>query len=108
MQQLDESFEEHQSTKILEAAAEWEDHILTKAEEVMKEIEQRIEAAIAAQMEAYMENLEETARQRQRQLQTKVWMEVAATQTLDTLTEKLKTFKDTQQSKIEEFVTVQT
>ena len=31
MQQLDESFEEHQSTKILEAAAEWEDHILTKA-----------------------------------------------------------------------------
>jgi hypothetical protein len=106
MQQLDESFVEHQSTKILEAAAEWEDHILTKAQEVMKEIEQRIEAAITAQMAGYMENLEETARQRQ--LRTKAWMEVAATQTLDMLTEKLKTFHDTQQAKIEEFVTVQT
>ena len=35
-------------------------------------------------------------------------MEAAATQTLDTLTEKLKTFQETQHALIQEFVTVQT
>ena len=106
MQQLDESFEECKSTRILEAASEWEDHILTKAEEVMKDIEQRLEESTTLQMQAYMDQVEETARQRQ--LRTKAWMEVAATQTLDTLTEKLKNFHDVQHAKIEEFVTVQT
>jgi hypothetical protein len=36
MQKLDESFEAHQSTRILEAASEWQDHILEKAEEGMR------------------------------------------------------------------------
>ena len=50
MQQLNESFEEHQSMKILEAASEWENHILSKAEDVMKEIAQKIEVATTRQL----------------------------------------------------------
>ena len=104
---LDESMEEQQSTRILEAGSEWEDHIILKVEEeVMKDLEQKLGKATHAQIQQYVANMEETARQRQ--LQTKAWMEVAATQTLDTLTARLKTFHDKQQAKIEEFVTVQT
>ena len=106
--QLDESLKERQSIGILEAGSKWEDHILGKVDEVIIHEEQKLDEATQIRMQEYMENLEETARQRQ--LSTKAaWMlEVASTQILDTLTEKLKTFHDVQKATIEEFVTVQT
>ena len=70
MQKLDESLEAHQSNRILEAASEWEDHIQSKMDEVMQEMDIKTQETIRRHMQAYEDTLEEISRQQERRTKT--------------------------------------
>ena len=59
MQKLEESFEQQQSARILEAASKWEDHILTKSEEVMLGIKTGIQELAQTCTQEYVDCLEQ-------------------------------------------------
>ena len=105
IREMGEVLEERQSERILEDGSEWEDHIQTKTEEYVSSLLGRLKEKESTQLTSYKESLDQLATQRE--LKTKAWMEVATTQTLDGLAEKLKTFKTEQQAYIEDFFNVQ-
>ena len=71
----------------------------------MSSLLQQLKEKESTQLTLYKESLDQLATQRESK--TKAWMEVATTQTLDGLAEKLTTFRTEQQAHIDDFFNVQ-
>ena len=104
IREVGEILEARQSERILEDGSEWEDHINTKTEEYVTSLIEQLQEKDSIQLTSYKVSLDQLATQRE--LKTKAWMEVATTQTLDGLSDKLTAFKNEEQANIEDFFNV--